>query len=193
VTPAALDVRDFAALATAVREFADSAPVHGLVHAAGGNAFTPLRQFDWRTADAILDTSLRAGLELCRLFAQKGIGSDGAAAVLVASAAAHCGQAGFAPYSAAKGALVAAARSLALELVPRRIRVNTVSPGWIPTELTRELARFYPTGEAGIAANHPLGLGTPADVAQATLFLLSDAARWITGTDLAIDGGYAAR
>jgi len=93
-----------------------------------------------------------------------------------------------------KGALIAAVRSMAVELAPRKVRVNTVSPGVVESPMSR--SAVYSKDEESlnrIRSLHPLGLGKPEDVANACLFLLSDEARWITGTNLVVDGGYLAR
>jgi len=83
------------------------------------------------------------------------------------------------------------ARAAALELGPHGIRVNAVAPGLIDRD---GLAEAWPDGVARWQAACPLGrLGTPDDVADAVLFLLSDAARWISGATLTVDGGMLAR
>ncbi len=98
---------------------------------------------------------------------------------------------GHAHYSASKAALIMFARSAALEYGPRGIRVNSVSPGLIDRP---GLAEDWPEGVARWGGAAPLGrLGTPEDVGAACVFLASDAASWITGTDLVVDGGVGAR
>ena len=93
-----------------------------------------------------------------------------------------------------KAALVGMARSMAVELAPRRIRVNCVSPGFVRTPMHNKVAKFWdPEQEARITDLHPLGWGEPTDIANAIAFLLADTARWITGTVLTVDGGYTAR
>jgi NAD(P)-dependent dehydrogenase (short-subunit alcohol dehydrogenase family) len=84
---------------------------------------------------------------------------------------------------------------MALELAPKNIRVNAISPGFIKdTEMTSQL--FKVLGEESkitIINAHPLGTGTTSDVANACIYLLSDASKWITGTNLIVDGGYSAK
>jgi NAD(P)-dependent dehydrogenase (short-subunit alcohol dehydrogenase family) len=103
------------------------------------------------------------------------------------------GQRGKTIYSITKGALDAGIRSLALELADKRIRVNGVAPGVVETPMSKQ-ATYSESDEAlaRIIAMHPLGLGQTTDVANACIYLLSDAARWVTGTTLTIDGGYTA-
>ncbi|AEW98461.1 SDR family NAD(P)-dependent oxidoreductase [Streptantibioticus cattleyicolor] len=98
---------------------------------------------------------------------------------------------GHAHYNAAKAALIMFARSAALEYGRYGIRVNSVSPGLVDRP---GLAGDWPEGVARWTASAPLGrLGTPEDVGNACVFLASDAAGWITGTDLVVDGGVGAR
>jgi NAD(P)-dependent dehydrogenase (short-subunit alcohol dehydrogenase family) len=83
---------------------------------------------------------------------------------------------------------------MAVELATRRIRVNAISPGVVDTPMSKHAV--YSKDESSInriKSLHPLGLGQPADVANASLFLISDAARWITGTNLIVDGGYSTK
>jgi NAD(P)-dependent dehydrogenase (short-subunit alcohol dehydrogenase family) len=100
-------------------------------------------------------------------------------------------------YACAKAALVSLGRNLALELAPRRIRVNTISPGYIDTRLWDEYLRQSPNAEAlaeQTTALHPLGRrGLPADVGEAALFFAADGSSFITGTDLVVDGGLTVR
>ena len=93
-----------------------------------------------------------------------------------------------APYAAAKAGVVMLSRNLANEVAGHGVRVNSVSPAAILTERTRQ--HMSEAQQREVAALHPLGrLGTPEDVALATLFLASDSASWLTGITLDITGG----
>ena len=115
----------------------------------------------------------------------------GGSIVNVATIAAMIGMPGTSLYGASKAGVVGLTRALAMEWAGKNIRVNVVSPGAIETPM---LDRFFGGNAeaiAGMAAQHPLGrLGQTPDIAEAVLYLLSDQAAWVTGQNLAVDGGY---
>lgn len=117
--------------------------------------------------------------------------------VNIASVHAQFSFAGWAHYDSSKGGLVSLTRTLALENGPHQIRVNTISPGYIDTPIWDAWLAKQPDAaaiEAGTRSWHPLRRrGTPADIAKATRFLLSDDAEWITGINLVVDGGLSIR
>lgn len=118
--------------------------------------------------------------------------SAGASIVNTASVTGIVGVRNRAVYSASKGAIVSLTRNMALDYAGRGIRVNCICPGFVRTPLLDPL--FADAERARrVTALHPLGrLGTPEDIANAVLFLASDAASWITGHALAVDGGFSA-
>jgi NAD(P)-dependent dehydrogenase (short-subunit alcohol dehydrogenase family) len=110
--------------------------------------------------------------------------------VFLASIAAHIGVPGVAMYSGTKAALLAMSRCLAMEVVKRKIRVNCLSPALVETPIFDAMIEL--SGDASMEqqrSNYPLGFGKPEDVANAVIFLLSNASRWITGTTIVMDGG----
>ncbi|MFC5067278.1 SDR family NAD(P)-dependent oxidoreductase [Flaviflagellibacter deserti] len=121
--------------------------------------------------------------------------ADGGAILLTSSIATSKLLDGHAVYAATKAAVEAFARAWAVELAPRRIRVNVLSPGPTDTPILGKLglpADAVPAMEAETAARIPLGrLGEASDLADAALFLASDRAAFITGVNLAVDGGIA--
>jgi NAD(P)-dependent dehydrogenase (short-subunit alcohol dehydrogenase family) len=121
----------------------------------------------------------------------------GGAIVNTASIAGRVGMPGIAAYAASKGAVVQLTRQLAVEYAPSGIRVNAVAPGGIDTPFLTDwiAAQDDPVGvREAVEASHPLGrLATAGEIAGAILFLASDAAAFVTGEVLMVDGGYTAR
>lgn len=114
--------------------------------------------------------------------------------VNLASTFAHVGAANRVAYSTTKGAILAFSRSLALELAPQGIRVNSISPGGIATERLVEQFGSERAANDALAPLHPIGrLGRSADIADAVLYLASPRAAFVTGADMLVDGGYTAR
>jgi len=168
-------------------------PWHGLVHSAGVAGPKPIRIAAKKDFDNLMQINVGAAVALSRGFRQKAVFSPGSSIVFLSSVAGLVGQPANALYSATKGALLALARSLALELARENIRVNCVAPAMVMTEMGQKLRQTL-TAEnwAAIEAMHPLGMGQPEDVAGAIAFLLAPTGRWITGTTIVTDGGYTA-
>lgn len=141
---------------------------------------------DWlRVIDINLNGVFRVARE-----AMQSMGQRGGSIVNCASILGHMGQTQTAAYSAAKGGIINLTRTLALEGAPQGIRVNSLSPGYIATPLLEELDKEVLDF---LTSLHPVGrLGHAEEVANAALFLLSDEASFITGTDLLVDGGFTA-
>ena len=101
------------------------------------------------------------------------------------------GRVGVSAYAASKGAIVSAVKKMALELAKRSVRINAVSPGTVLTPLMQSyLSQISEDDRQKRVEGFPLGLGEPTDVANACIYLLSDAARWVTGQNIVVDGGY---
>jgi 3-oxoacyl-[acyl-carrier protein] reductase len=138
----------------------------------------------WRE---VIDTNLGGAFFTCRAVARPMMKRRGGAIVNMSSIVGLHGNAGQTNYAASKAGLIGLTKSLAKELGSRGIRVNAVAPGYISTELTDVLPE---QAREAILSQTPLGrLGEPADVARAVRFLVSDAAAFITGDVLAVDGG----
>lgn len=169
--------------------------VNGLVHAAGVSPTVTLRALNSEKIRSTFSSNVESAFMLSKVCCKSGVvHPDGASIVWIASVTASVGAVGKALYGASKSALVAAAKGLALEYAPKKIRFNTVSPGVVitPMSMSSVYSKNIETLKQ-VEDLHPLGLGQPADVAAAVVFLLSDEARWVTGTDLIIDGGYTSR
>ena len=169
--------------------------ISGFLHAAGISTTLPLRMLTSEKLNQFYATNITGAVLLSKWMAKPAnLHENGGSIVWIASVMGMVGEAGKTLYSLTKGALIAGAKSLAVELAPKNLRVNCLSPGVVVTPMT-EAAVYNQTEEAQerVRALHPLGLGNTDDIAFAGIYLLSDAARWITGTNIPIDGGYTAR
>lgn len=170
--------------------------VHALVHCAGISSTIALRSLSEEKLNDHFNINVNSGLLLIKeLVAKKNsLLTEGSSIVMMSSVMATVGEVGKTAYAMTKGALLAGVKSLSLELAMKKIRVNAISPGVIITPMSS--SSFYSKSEdrlERIKALHPLGLGKPSDVANACVYLVSDASKWVTGTNMIIDGGYTAR
>jgi NAD(P)-dependent dehydrogenase (short-subunit alcohol dehydrogenase family) len=161
--------------------------LHGLLHCAGvHDRIAPIRSQGDPELKRLFEINFFAAYHLARAFLDRRNNSGkGSSLVFVASTSALRQSAGISGYASSKGAIISLAKSLAGEFASRGIRVNAVSPGFIETPMTRALH----DDTSALAAECPLGPGDPDDAARSAAFLLSPAARWITGQNLIVDGG----
>lgn len=166
-------------------------PINGIAHFAGVHETVPLRVTQKKNIENVMNINLYSALALLKACTNKTIFLPGGSIVLTSSVMGLVGQAGVVSYSASKGAIIAAVKSSALEFSKNKIRVNAVVPGMVHTNMFNKLIEGIPEEQyERISSYHPLGFGEPEDVAYAVNYLLSDAARWVTGTALVVDGGY---
>jgi 3-oxoacyl-[acyl-carrier protein] reductase len=138
--------------------------------------------------DQLIDVNLKSAFYLCAAVAKPMLKQRSGAIVVVSSIVGIGGNPGQSAYAATKAGLLGLTRSLSKELGSRNVRVNAVAPGLIETAMTAELPEAARKGFLdGIALGRP---GTPDDVAGVVTFLASDAARYVTGQTIVVDGGY---
>lgn len=187
------DLTDYNALENLIDSVAAQHPIFGFIHAAGIELTLPLRNMRPADYEKQFAINVTAGFELARLISKKKYRNpDGGSYVFISSTMGLAGQSGLTGYCSSKGALISGARAMAVELALQKIRVNCVCPGHVEGTLMSDhlFSNLGDEARQRIIQAHPMGLGTPEDVANACVFLLSDAARWITGTALPVDGGY---
>jgi NAD(P)-dependent dehydrogenase (short-subunit alcohol dehydrogenase family) len=173
----------------------DGIKIDGVIHSAGISTTLPLRMITPDKIQPLFDVNVSSAIYLSKWITRKKLVPDsGSSIVFLSSVMGSVGEAGKTIYSITKGAVLAASRSMAVELASKNIRVNCISPGVVETPMS-DSAVYNRNEDARkkIEALHPLGLGKPEDVAKAAIYLLSDASGWVTGTNLFVDGGYTAR
>jgi NAD(P)-dependent dehydrogenase (short-subunit alcohol dehydrogenase family) len=191
-----IDLIDYEGTSKAVSDaVANCGKISGVLHCAGISTTLPLKM----ATPEILDKFFRVNVyiayfltkEVCKM---NNLSKEGASIVFFSSVVGSFGESGKSIYGMTKGALLAGAKSLAVELAKKNVRVNTISPGVIITPININLPHIAdPERRAALENQHLLGLGETTDVANACIYLLSDASRWVTGTNLFVDGGYTTR
>lgn len=174
-----------------LHELADGCgKIDGVLHSIGVSGVTPIKQISERFVRHVFDSNYFAPMLLTQRLLFKGAIQRGGSIVFMSSTAAHLGVHGVGIYSGTKAALLASMRCLAMEQARNGIRANCLSPDLVETPL------LVNSGAVGNQEwldmqrkRHPLGLGTTEDVANAAIYFLSDASRWVTGTTLIMDGG----
>jgi NAD(P)-dependent dehydrogenase (short-subunit alcohol dehydrogenase family) len=167
----------------------------GFVHSAGIEVTLPLKASSYKTYSNILDINTIAAFEISRFLLKKKYRAENVSIVFLSSIMSVVGSSTQIAYAASKGALVAGARSAAIEFAGNGARFNCISPGFVEgTPMSDELFKKLPVeAQEKLIANYPLGLGSPEDIGNACRFLLSNASKWITGTNMMIDGGFSAK
>lgn len=170
--------------------------INGVVNCAGMSSVTPLKLVTDELLDQFFRTNVYSAINLSKEVTRMGNydKEHGCSIIFFASIMGLCGDKCKTMYSATKGALIAAARSMACELAKNKIRVNVVSPGAIETPINAKLPHMAdPELRKELEDKHLLGLGECSDISNACIYLLSDAAKWVTGQNLIVDGGYTAK
>lgn len=169
---------------------AECPAITGVVHSAGVGGRGLLKAVREKEIERIMKVNFNSPVLLQRALLKKKKIKDSSSIVFIASRAPFAPAMGNGIYSASKGALMAYAKVLGLELIDRLVRVNTICPGIVLTDMSRADMENMGVDAQTITQKYPLKrLGEPQDVAYLTVYLLSDASSWMTGSCIDIAGG----
>lgn len=192
----AFDLTDVVAIKEKVMQaVAESGRINGFVHLAGIPYISPLKTVNAAVCEKVYRVNTYAAIELAKVFTNKKVyAGENGSVVLISSVYGLVGSPANVGYAMSKSAIQGITKALAIELAPKRIRVNCIAPGFIRTDMLDKVsASFSEDYLEHLSGLHPLGLGEAKDVAYAILYLLSDMACWVTGTVLNVDGGFTAQ
>jgi len=165
----------------------------GFVNAAGIIGIQPFHFISEGEIKKMFEVNFFSPVLLAQQIIKKKLLKKNSSIVFISSLAGNViASKGNAAYSASKSALTAIAKTMALELAFKRIRVNSILPGMVKTEMMESFLQSLTSEQLEEdEKKYPLGYGSPEDVALAAIYLLSDASKWVTGSSLIMDGGYS--
>lgn len=169
--------------------------INGLLNCAGISTTNLFKLTKPEELDKFFHVNVYTGYFLAQECTKMGnLSKEGGSVVFFSSVAGSFGEVGKSTYGMTKAALLNLAKHLACELARKKVRVNSISPGAICTPINMNLPHMKdPEKRAALEAQHLLGLGETSDIANACIYLLSDASRWVTGTNMFVDGGFSVR
>ena len=184
----AFDLTDYACYGDVFKEIRNTgSKLNGLVHCAGIAKVIPIKVVSVQNITETMQVNFISFMELVKHYSKK-INSDGGSVLCMSAINAHYPQKCMSVYAASKGALEMAVSSLAVELFERNIRVNAIVPGPVRTSMAEHFSDISGE-ESNITGRQLIPFGEPEDIANMAAYLLSDAARFITGRNIYVDGG----
>ena len=178
-----------------IERLANEVPeLNGFVNSAGIPKICPVKRIDRQTLEEIMNVNAFGPILLISQLLRKKKLQKKSSIVLIASISGVCmANTGEGPYAATKAALAGYTKTAAFELAAQGTRVNTICPGLVPTEILTLSNEMFSEDQLKetMYGRYPLKrVGTPEDIANGAIYLLSDASSWVTGINLVIDGGY---
>ncbi|MCL5779913.1 MAG: SDR family oxidoreductase [Firmicutes bacterium] len=161
-----------------------------LINAAGKNYKKPALELTGEEWDDVLAVNLKGTFLVCKAVGEKMIAQKSGKIINIASLGSHLGITRSAAYCASKGAVLQLTKVLAAEWAPYGINVNCISPGYFKTPLTEKMLSVKETYDKIVNRTPMQRLGLPEDLVGATIFLCSDASNFVTGSTIAVDGGF---
>ena len=189
-----VDVADDASVTQAAQILNSAGPIDVLVNAAGiSPIYKRAEHIDATEWDAVIATNLTGMFRTCIAFGRPMLERGSGSIINVLSVGAAVGLPRLAAYTASKAGALGMTRTLAIEWAPRGVRVNAIAPAFVRTNMTDDLVKHERFGP-DIVARTPLGrFGEPGEIAGAAVYLASDAALFVTGTTIFVDGGWTAQ
>ena len=174
-----------------INNLVDELPkLDGIVLCAGIIKTMPVKNINEEAMTEIFNANIMGDIKLVSRMLKKKKLNHGASVVFISSVSTFNVKVGNSLYSATKGAVNSFAKAMALEVSKQEMRVNCIQPGFVPSAILSSGAIEEDSYLKFYAERHPLGFGTPSDIANCCIYLLSDAARWVTGSIFTVDGGY---
>lgn len=175
-----------------IKEIFKGKKFDGLVHGAGNYMLSPLQLINENEITDAVNTNLISPFLITKEFCKRSNFNNDASIIFVSSVTAIIGSSSLSIYSMTKSGQVGLARSLAVEMASKKIRVNSISPGLVNSRISEVLSSNTDSDSfENIKKKHLLGIGEYSDIVSSILFLLSDKSKWITGSNMIVDGGYS--
>lgn len=191
-----IDLSDSASIKNKILEIVSVfGKLNGIVHVAGKSYIAPLKSVTEERCREIYALNTYAGIELAKVFTNRNVyAGEKGSIVYVSSVYGLVGSAANVAYAMSKAALHGITKALAIELASKGIRVNCVAPGFVKSNMMDAASDMFDKDYTETLNKlHPLGIGEPDDIAYAIAYLLSDVAKWVTGSIFSIDGGFTAQ
>jgi NAD(P)-dependent dehydrogenase (short-subunit alcohol dehydrogenase family) len=167
-------------------------PLDSIFHSVGREFISPLKLNDRNSIIEIFNSNLFSALDVLKNVSKKGFMNDLGSIIFMSSISSIRPNYGMSLYSAAKAGLDSLVKTAALEFSNRKIRVNSILAGAVDTNMHKRIKNIsIENSFIAYQDQHLLGLGSVDDISNLAIFLLSDASRWITGTNIIADGGYS--
>ena len=168
-------------------------PLDGIFHSAGSFLLKPYALSNQDDFNKLSSVSLNTLLSFSKLMHKKKFFNEFSSILIMSSVSSNFGTKGLGYYSAIKAAINSSCRTMAIEFAKRNIRVNAIVGGAIETKMHEMIiSKLSKEALEEYKSKHPLGFGKTDDISKMICFLLSDASKWITGTEICIDGGFSA-
>jgi NAD(P)-dependent dehydrogenase (short-subunit alcohol dehydrogenase family) len=173
-----------------LKEFTKELHIAGIFFGVGIHKFTPIRFTKDSTVNELFESNFTSAFKIIRFISKIAKKDKPLSAVFMSSIASVSSEPGISIYSASKAALNSLVKSSAKELSILSVRINSISAGFVDTEMFENIKKNLSDDQlTQLTSSYPMGIGKPEDIAYLVLYLLSDASRWVTGSNFIIDGG----